>query len=160
MKIALCPGSFDPVTLGHTDLIERAARLFDKVYVCAMINAEKPEGFFSLDERLQLLRLAVAPYKNVEADIWDGLCIDYAHKVGACALVKGVRTAVDLRYELDMAAWNRSRAPDTETLLLPARKELSGISATLVRERLSAGKSINDLVPPRCAERIQILKGR
>ena len=160
MKIALCPGSFDPVTLGHVDLIERAARLFDKVYVCAMVNAEKPEGFFSLDERLELLRLAVAPYANVAADTWDGLCIDYAHKVGARALVKGVRAATDLRYELDMAAWNRSHAPDIETLLLPAREEFFHVSATLVRQRFAAGDPIDDLVPPQCAERMQILKGR
>ena len=160
MKIALCPGSFDPVTRGHTDLIERAARLFDRVYVCAMVNAEKPDGFFTFDERLQLLRLAVAPYENIEADIWDGLCIDYARKVGACTIVKGVRTAEDLRYELDMAKWNRDHAPDIETLLLPAKEEYSHISATLVRKRLAAGEPIDDLVPPSCAERIQILKGR
>lgn len=160
MKIALCPGSFDPVTLGHLDIIERAAKLFDTVCVCAMVNAEKPEGLFSFDERLELLRLAVAPYGNVKAAMWDGLCIDYARKLGACALVKGVRTAEDLRYELAMAAWNREHAPDIETLLLPARDGLSHISATLVRKRFSAGESINDLVPPTCAERMQILKGR
>lgn len=160
MRIALCPGSFDPVTLGHTDIIERAARLFDKVYVCAMVNTEKPEGLFSFDERLMLLRLAVEPYANVEADLWDGLCIDYAHKVGACALVKGVRSPEDLNYELDMAAWNRAHAHDIDTLLLPAREELAHISATLVRRRFSAGIPINDLVPPLCAERMQILKGR
>ena len=160
MRIALCPGSFDPVTLGHVDIIERAAGLFDKVYVCAMVNSEKPEGFFTFDERLELLRLAVSPYANVEADLWDGLCIDYAHRVGACALVKGVRSAEDLSYELNMAAWNRDHAPDIETLLLPTKKELAHISATLVRSCLSEGEPINDLVPPACAERMQILKGR
>ena len=160
MRIAVCPGSFDPVTLGHADIIERAAGLFDKVYVCAMVNAEKPDGLFSFDERLQLLRLAVSPYENVEADNWDGLCIDYARKVGACALVKGVRTAEDLLYELDMATWNRDHAPDIETILLPAREEYSHISATLVREAFAHGKPVNDLVPPLCAERMQILKGR
>ena len=160
MRIALCPGSFDPVTLGHTDLIARAAKLFDKVYVCAMRNAEKPDGFFRFEERLELLRLAVAPYENAEADVWDGLCIDYARKIGACALIKGVRTAEDLRYELAMAEWNRTHSPDLETLLFPAREELSHISATLVRKRLAAGEPIDDLVPPSCAERMRILKGR
>ena len=159
MNIALCPGSFDPVTVGHIDIIGRAAKLFDKVYVCVMQNAEK-HNYFSRAARVELLSAALADYDNVIVDVWDGLCVDYARKIGACAFVKGVRCAEDLAYECAIAAWNREHAPEIETLLLPAKDELSHVSSTRVRELLEAGKPIQNLVPQKIAERIAILKGR
>ena len=160
MSIALCPGSFDPVTLGHLDLVARAAGLFDRVYLCAMRNADKGDGFLTEEERVELLRLAAAPYPNVTVDFWGGLAADYAHRVGATALVKGVRNADDLTYELKLAAWNRAYAPDLETVLLPAKEELAFLSSTLLRERLAAGADIDAFVPPAVAKWFSDRKGR
>lgn len=152
MRCAVCPGSFDPVTVGHLDVVRRAASLYDRVYLCVMHNEEKGEGFLPPEERLQLLRLAAAPFPNVTADLWEGLCIDYAHRVSASVLVKGIRSEDDLRYELSLAAWNRAHAPDVETVFLPAGAEFTSVSSSLVRRRLANGEPVDDLVPPDTAE--------
>ena len=111
MRTAVCPGSFDPITLGHLDLIRRASALFDRVLVCVMSNGEKDRGMFPPEERLRLARLAVADLPRVEAELWTGLLADYARARDACAVVKGVRGGGDFDMEYQMAWINDSLAP-------------------------------------------------
>ncbi len=135
MRTAVCPGSFDPVTVGHLDLVERAAAIFDKVIVCVMVNSEK-RPMFSSDERLALIRAAIAHLPNAEAEVWSGLLADFARQRGACALVKGVRGSVDFDWEMQLAQINRDLLPQLDTVLLPARPEHLHISSTMAREML------------------------
>lgn len=135
MRTAVCPGSFDPVTVGHLDLVERAAAIFDKVIVCVMVNSEK-RPMFSSDERLALIRAAIAHLPNAEAEVWSGLLADFARQRGACALVKGVRGSVDFDWEMQLAQINRELLPQLDTVLLPARPEHLHISSTMAREML------------------------
>ena len=129
MKIAVCPGSFDPITLGHLDVIGRAAAIFDRVLVCVMTNGEKDRGMFPPQRRLELARLAVGDLPNVEAELWQGLLADYARQRGAGFLVKGVRCGTDFDSEYQMAWINQSLAAELETVLLPARPEFVYFSA-------------------------------
>jgi len=147
MKIAICPGSFDPITVGHIDLAARAAAIFDKVILCVMVNAEK-RHMFSLDERLELARVAAAGLPNVEAAACDGLLAAFAQDQGACALVKGVRGASDLDWEVQMAQINRDLCPTLDTIFLPARPEHAHISSTLVREMLRYNRPLASYIPP------------
>ena len=162
MKIAVCPGSFDPITVGHMDLAARAADIFDHVILCVMVNGEK-HHMFSLDERLELARAAVAAIPNVEAIACDGLLADFAKDHGACALVKGVRGGADLDWETQMAQINRDLCPGLDTILLPARPEHLHISSTLVREMLRYGRPPAPYIPPETEDilrRIRQGKGR
>ena len=162
MRIAVCPGSFDPVTLGHLDIVRRAARQYDKVYVCAMVNDRKGAGLLTREERKELLALAVKDIENAVADSWDGWLVEYAKHVGAVAVVKGVRNGGDLDWELEMAEFNRNYDAELalETVLLPAKKEYQKISSTLVRETLQRGESIKHLVPAAVAGILEEKKGR
>lgn len=162
MRVAICPGSFDPVTLGHLDIVRRAARQYDKVYVCAMVNEKKGAGLLSREERLELLELAVRDLPNVEADSWNGWLVEYAKKVGASAVVKGVRNGGDLDWELEMAEFNRNYDPELalETVLLPAQKDYQHISSTLVRDCLQRGEDITHFVPAAVAGILKQRKGR
>ena len=162
MRTAVCPGSFDPVTLGHLDIVRRAARQYDKVYVCAMVNDRKGKGLLCREERLELLKAAVQDLPNVEADSWDGWLVEYAKQVGASAVVKGVRNEGDLGWELEMAEFNRNYDPELalETVLLPAKQEYQHISSTLVRDCLQRGEDITHLVPAAVAGILEQRKGR
>ncbi len=162
MRVAVCPGSFDPVTLGHLDIVRRAARQFDRVYFCAMVNSKKGAGLLTAEERKELLALAAEGLENVVADSWDGWLVDYAKKVGATAVVKGIRDEKDLAWEMEMAAYNRNIDPELalETILLPAKEEYRDISSTLVRDCLRDGKSIENYVPAAVAGALQEKKGR
>jgi len=146
MKIALIPGSFDPITLGHVNVIERAAKMFDKVYVAVMNNDSSKYApnlssktyTFEMSERLDMARLSVAYIPNVEVIGRSGiLLIDLFDELNATAIVKGVRTAKDFEYEMIHAKWNREHNARAETLLLPADESFGNVSSTLVRELIS-----------------------
>ena len=157
MKIAVCPGSFDPITVGHLDLVERAAALFDQVVVCVMVNAEK-HPMFTLEERLELVRVSIAHLSNVRADACSGLLADFARENGASALVKGVRGCTDLDLEHQIAQINRSLCPALDTVLLPARPEHLHISSTMVREMLRHRQSLAGRMPPAAVEALQRIR--
>ena len=154
MRIAVCPGGFDPITLGHLDIIRRAAVLFDRVLVCVMTNGEKDRGMFPPQRRLELARLAVADLPHVEAELWQGLLADYARQRGAGFLVKGVRCGADFDSEYQMAWINQSLAPDLETVLLPARPEFIYFSSTMAREMIRYGQDLTRYLPSAVAEEI------
>ena len=151
MKIAICPGSFDPVTAGHVDVVERAAQLFDRVYVCAMVNSDKSGGMFTPPQRLALLKTALSHLPNVEVDCYSGLLADYAREKGACFLVKGIRNSRDFESELEMYQVN-CHLGDLETVFLPARPKYLLCSSTVVRELLRYGQSTEHYLPPAVAE--------
>lgn len=155
MKIAVCPGSYDPITLGHVDVIRRAADLFDRVVVCVLVNGEKGRGMFSPEERLHQVRLAVAHLENVEAELYTGLLADFARLKGACALVKGVRNGTDLDWEHQMAHVNRELCPGLETILLPARQELSWLSSTVAREMIRYRQPLENYLPSAVVEELR-----
>ena len=157
MKIAIYPGSFDPITLGHLDIIRRAAACFDRVCVCVSPNAEKRNQMFTPEQKLQLVRTAVADLPNVEAELYSGLLADYARQKGAGILVKGVRNTTDFDLEYQQAAINRGICPELETLLLPASPAYQHFSSTMVREMIRYGQPLEKYVPAPVAEE---LKGR
>lgn len=150
MRTAVIPGSFDPVTLGHIDLIRRAALMFDRVVAVAMINEDKQYSLMR-EQRLALLEQAVKDIPNAEADFWDGMLWEYVRDRGACVVVKGVRNDADLQFEIEMADYNRARG--AETVLLTATPEYRNVSSTEVRHRLETGTSLSGLVSPE-AERL------
>ena len=155
MKIAVCPGSYDPITLGHVDVIRRTAGLFDRVLVCVLVNGEKGRGMFTPEERLRQVKLAVAGLENVEAELYTGLLAEYARLRGACALVKGVRNGTDLDWEHQMAHVNRQLCPGLETILLPARQELSWLSSTVAREMIRYRQPLDQYLPSAVVEELQ-----
>ena len=150
MKLAVVPGSFDPVTLGHVDIIRRAAVLFDKVVVAAMINADK-RYHFTAEERIAFLKDAVADLPNVTVDYSDEMLYAYVTRLGACAIVKGIRNGKDSEYEMWMAEYNREHAPACDTLLLPADKSLTEVSSTAIKKMAEEGQDITALVTPMVA---------
>lgn len=155
-KIAVYPGTFDPVTNGHLDLVERGRRHFDRLVIALLRNQDK-EPLFSVDERLSLLREAVASWDNVEVDSFDGLLVEYARRVGATVIVRGIRVVTDLEYEMQMAMMNRRLQPQIETVFLVPSEAYSYVSSRLVREVGRLGGSLEGLVP---ASVLQALKRR
>lgn len=146
MKIAVYPGSFDPVTLGHRNIIERAASVFDKLYVCVMVNSEK-RPLFSRDERAELIRKCCAHLPNVEVETSDGLLVDYAMSKNACAIVKGLRAVSDFDWEFQMALANKKICPQIETMFLAASEKHMYLSSTVVKELGKYGTDLSDFVP-------------
>lgn len=145
-RIAVFPGSFDPLTNGHVDLIERAARMFDRVIVAVLRNTSKPP-FFSLDDRLAMLREVLGGHAGVDVDAFEGLLVDYARKQRATVVIRGVRSAADLDYERQMALTNRHLDAAIDTILLLPSAEFSYVSSTLVREIATLGGEVRGLVP-------------
>lgn len=146
MKTAICPGSFDPVTLGHMDIITRASALFDRVIVVVMTNAQK-QPMFSTEERMDFLRRATAHLPNVEIDAYGGLLADYTRQQGACAIVKGLRALSDFEYEFQMALTNRHLNPEAETVFLTSTADKMYLSSSLVKQIAAFGGDIADFVP-------------
>ena len=145
MKALIC-GSFDPVTNGHLDLIKRASRLFDEVTVGIFVNPDK-KYLFSAEMRLSLLTEAIKDIDNAKAELCSGYVADYCKENGISAIVKGVRNTADYEYELEMAVFNKNRAPETETVFLPAYGEIAGISSSFVRELHAKGEDVSSYVP-------------
>lgn len=151
MRVAVCPGSFDPITKGHIDIITRASKLFDEVIIALSINPAK-SGFFDLDERMQLISKCVGHLQNVKIDVVTELLADYARKVGACAIVKGLRAVTDFEYEFQMALANKKLNPQAETVFLTTAAENMYLSSSLVKQIASFGGDISDFVPPEINE--------
>lgn len=145
MRSCICPGSFDPVTNGHLDVITRAAKLADEVIVGVLVNRNK-QGLFSLEERMELLRLALKDYPNVRIDSFDGLLVDYCKRHSIPAIVKGLRMVGDFDYEIQMAQMNHSLT-DVETLLIATNPSYSFLSSSLVKEVANNGADITGFVP-------------
>lgn len=154
MKIAVCPGSFDPLTLGHLSVIRRAAELFDQVIVLILANPGKTP-FFSTETRLSFIERCTAELPNVSVDAASGLLADYIRKVGGCAIVKGLRAFSDFEYEFQMALANKKMNPAAETVFLATDCDQCYLSSTLVREIASLGGEIRGLVPQEILEDIE-----
>ena len=152
-RLAVCPGSFDPVTLGHVDIIKRAAQLFDRVIVLVSKNIEKTPCF-SAEERARLIRISLGDVPNVEVETFDGLLADYVRDKRACAIVKGIRAMTDFESEFQMALVNRKLYCDAETVFLVARSENMYLSSSVVRNIASCGGDISSFVPEGIAEEI------
>ena len=146
MTAALCPGSFDPPTNGHIDVIERTSRHFERVLVAVIANPSK-EALFSLDERKQMLADALAHVTNVEIDAFDGLLVDFARSQGIGVVVKGLRAVSDFEYELQMAEMNAALAPGLDTMFVTAKPAWAFLSSSLVKEVSRFGGPVEGLVP-------------
>jgi len=154
MKIAVYPGSFDPITNGHLDIIERAAKLFDKIVVAVIRNPEKTPSF-SLEDRLKMLKRSVARFHNVNVDSFDRLLVEYARKKKARAIVRGLRAVSDFDYEFQMALTNRRMAPEVETIFLMTDYRYSYLSSSFVKQIAGLGGDISGLVPAPVADRLK-----
>jgi len=153
-SVAIYPGSFDPITYGHLDLIERGSRLFQRLIVAILSNDAK-EPLFTVAERMEMLAQAVKDYPNVEVDSFGGLLVDYAAARGATALMRGIRAISDYEYELQMALMNRRLRPEIETVFLMAGEAYSFISSRLVKQVIGLGGNISGLVPPLVEARLR-----
>lgn len=151
---AIYPGSFDPITNGHLDLIQRGSRLFDRLIVSILRNQSK-SPLLSVEERMEMLREVVQGYANVEVDSFNGLVVDYAEKRQAQVLLRGIRAISDYEYELQTALMNRRLRPELETVFLLSNEAHSFISSRLVKEVFSLGGNITGLVPPAVERRLQ-----
>ena len=147
-NIAICPGSFDPITIGHLDIISRSAKMFSKVIVVVMSNVYKSSGSFTVEERVEMIRKSVADIPNVEVDHFDGLLADYAASKNAKAIIKGLRAVTDFEYEFQMALTNKKLNPNLETLFLTTSAENMYLSSSMVKQIASMGGDITDFVPP------------
>ena len=147
MRTAICSGSFDPITLGHLDVIRRAAACFDKIWVCVSPNAEKRNQMFTPEQKLLLVRTAVADLPNVEAELFPGLLADFAVDHGANVIVRGVRNVTDFDVEYQMALINRGIHPELETMLLPASAEYQHFSSSMIREMIRYHQPLEKYLP-------------
>lgn len=147
MRTAICSGSFDPITLGHLDIIRRAAACFDRVWVCVSPNAEKSHQMFTPEEKLLLVRTAIGELPNVSAELWPGLLADYAAEHDANVIVRGVRDSSDFNIECQMARINGGLRPGLETVLLPAAAEYQHFSSSMVREMIRYHQPLECYLP-------------
>lgn len=153
MSTALCPGSFDPVTLGHLDIIERASRHFDEVVVAVIRNPQKTQSLFTLEERQQMLSECTAHLANIRIEFFKGLLVEFAREHGADAIVKGLRAVSDFDYELQMAQMNQ-RLSGIDTFFLSTSPNYSFLSSSLVREVARYGGDVTSMVPSIVAKRL------
>jgi pantetheine-phosphate adenylyltransferase len=159
LSIAIYPGSFDPITNGHLDIATRAAKIFDKVIIGVYETPNKPL-LFTTEERVKLIRRAIANMPNVEVQSFGGLTVDFARKVKAQAMVRGLRMSADFEREFDMAMMNKRLHPGLETVCLMARVEYQFLSSSLLKEAASLGGNIDDLVPKDVALALKKFYGR
>jgi len=154
--LAVCPGSYDPVTLGHVDIISRTARVFDRVVV-GVVNhpVRKNETLFTAEERVGFLEAELGEFGNVQVKAFDTLLVDFAREHGANAIVKGLRAISDFEYEFEMNQLNRKLAPDLESMYLFSAPQFTFLSSSGVKELATFGGDLTDLVPPRVAARLQ-----
>ena len=158
-KIAIVPGSFDPITNGHLSIIKKAASDYDKVFVAVMINPQK-DYMFTIEQRKSIAEAAVVGMNNVEVISSYGWLWELAKSLGACAIVKGYRNPTDLEYERKMAIFNEERYPEGKTVLIKAENGLEELSSTAVRELMTKGKSLESLVPLGSIDEIKRIKGQ
>ena len=147
MKIAIYPGSFDPITTGHLNIIQRAAKIFDKLIVCVMVNAGKRSPMFSQEERVELIRRVTKEIPNVEVDCSSELLADYARRKGDCVIVKGLRAGSDFENEFQMALINHKINPNLDTMFLTAEHQFTYLSSSMVKELGSYDVDLTDFLP-------------
>ena len=155
MSTAICPGSFDPITLGHLNIIRRTAQIFDNVVVCIAINSSKTSPMFSIEERADMVRRAVSRYPNVTVDTSRELLAEYARRYDGAVIVKGLRAASDFEYEFQMNLINKKINPDLETMFLTASEKYTFLSSSIVREMAKYGADLTGLVPNEIIEDIE-----
>lgn len=151
---AIYPGSFDPVTLGHLDIIKRSASIFDEVIVGVLNNTSK-SPLFSLEERVNMLKEVVSDMPNVKVESFDGLLVDFARQKNVKVIVRGLRAVTDFEYELQLAQSNRKVAPDIDTMFLTTSIDYAYLSSSIVKEYSSFGVSVEDFVPPQVIDRLK-----
>jgi pantetheine-phosphate adenylyltransferase len=152
--LAVYPGSFDPLTNGHVDIISRGARLFDRIIVAILVNAEK-DPLFSMDERVDIARAVFRDQRNVEVDTFDGLLVDYVARRGAQVIVRGLRAVSDFEFEFQMALMNQRLKPQIETVFMMPAEQYTYISSRLIKEVFSLGGRVHGLVPELVEERLR-----
>src|SRR5688500_9444306 len=152
--IAIYPGSFDPLTNGHVDIIQRGSRLFDRIIVGVLVNLEK-SPLFTVPERVAIARTVFRGWTNVEVDIFDGLLVDYARSRQASVIVRGLRAISDFEFEMQMALMNRRLSPDVETVFMMPAEPYTYVSSRLVKEVVALGGSVTNLVPEVVEERLR-----
>lgn len=153
-RVAVCPGSFDPITYGHLDIIERASKVFDKVYISVLKNSSK-EGLFTPQERVDMIEEVTKHLENVKVEQFNGLLIDFCHQVGARAIVRGLRAVSDFEYEMQLTSMNRKLDSDIETIYMMTNNNYSFISSSIVKEVAKYGGKIEDVVPPYIANLLE-----
>ena len=154
MRRAIYPGSFDPITNGHLDIIERSSKLFDEVIIGVLVNSQKTP-LFNFDERIEIIRAVVADWPKVRVDTFNGLLVNYAQSQQADCIVRGIRAVSDYEYELQMALMNRRLAPNIETVFMMAAEDYSYLSSRLVKEVFMLNGSITGLVPSLVEEKMK-----
>ncbi len=145
-RIAVCPGSFDPITNGHLDIIARGSRIFDKVYVCILNNSKK-KSLFTVEERMELIKESTKEYGNVIVDSFNGLLVDYAKSIKADVILRGLRAVSDFEYEMVITSMNRKLNDEIETFFMLTRNEYSFLSSSIVKEVAQYNGNISNLVP-------------
>lgn len=155
MSIAICPGSFDPITLGHLNIIRRSSKIFDKVIVCIMYNSTKTSPMFSVEERVEMARKATEKYPNVSVESSSGLLAEYAKQHDGAVIVKGLRAASDFEYEFQMNLINKKINPQLETMFLTSDVKYTFLSSSVVREMARYGADLTRFVPDEIKEEIE-----
>lgn len=153
MKKAVYPGTFDPITYGHIDILERAVTLFDEVIITVATNPRK-KPMFTAEERLEMIRISTTHLTNIRYDRFEGLIVDYARTVGACALIRGLRAVSDFEFEFQMALTNRKLNHDLVTVFLMPGEKYTYLNSTIVKEIAAFGADLSPFVPPEIAEKI------
>ncbi len=153
-KLAIYPGTFDPITFGHLDVIQRASELFDVVIVAVLENASKTP-LFSKEERVEMIKESIRGLSNVEVDVFDGLLVEYAKQKGAIAIIRGLRAVSDFEYEFQMALMNRKLSHGITTVFLMPHEKYTYLNSSIVRELARLKANVNDFVPPHVAQKLK-----